>query len=318
MVAQDTEPDRPTELHGSGWRDTLRRSATEFKKDNLPDWAAALTYYGVLSIFPGLLVLVSALGLLGSRTAGSVESTITAVAPGRAGQLLDSAIQQVQANGRTAGVVAIVSLLVAFWSASNYIAAFIRAMNAIYDVPEGRPIWKTLPLRLLLTAGVGLMLIVSALIVVFTGNLATRLGQKLGIGQTAITVWSIAKWPVLVVLVAVMIAVLYWAAPNARQGGFRWISPGGILAVLVWIIISAGFALYVSHSGSYDRTYGALAGVIIFLIWLWLTNTAILLGAELDAELQRTRAIEAGHSGDDPYLELRDDRRLRQTRRLER
>jgi membrane protein len=307
----DEGPDSPTELPGTAWRDVLRRVRREFKEDALTDWAAALTYYSVLSIFPGLLVLISVIGLLGDETAEQVQETITGVAPGQAGQILDSAIEQVRSNGTAAGLVAIFGLLVAFWSASGYIAAFMRASNAIYDVPEGRPIWKTLPLRLGLTAVIGLMLIASAVIVVFTGDLAERFGRLIGLGSTAITVWNTAKWPVLVVLVSLMFAVLYWASPNAKHGGFRWVSPGGVVAVLLWIAVSAGFALYIANFSSYGRTYGALAGVVVLLVWLWLTNIAILLGAELDAELERGRAVAAGHAVDEePYLELRDDRKL--------
>jgi len=311
-VGPDEGPDSPTDLPGRGWWQTLRRAVREFNEDAVTDWAAALTYYGVLSIFPGLLVLVAALGLFGPRTTDQIRQTIDSVTPGQVGQILDNAIGQVQANRGSAGVVAIVSLVVAFWSASGYIAAFIRAANAIYDVPEGRPVWKTLPIRLGLTAVVGVMLVVSALIVVFTGGLADRLAQLLGLGSTVVTVWSIAKWPVLVVLVALMLAILYWAAPNARLGGFRWVSPGGAVAVLAWILVSGGFAVYVANFASYNKTYGAIAGVVVLLVWLWLTNIAILLGAEIDAELERARAIAAGHEPDaEPYVELRDDRKLK-------
>jgi membrane protein len=301
--------DRPTRLPRRAWWDAARRVGREFSRDGLTDWAAALTYYGVLSIFPGLLVLMSCVGLFGARTTDQVKQTITSLTPGQVGQIVDGAIDQVQANRAAAGAVAIVSILVAFWSASGYIGAFMRAANAVYDVPEGRPMWKTLPIRLGLTAAIGLMLIASALIVVFTGGLARRLGQLIGAGPTAITVWNIAKWPVLVILVSLMLALLYWASPNARQGGFRWVSPGGIVAVIAWLIVSGGFAVYVANVGSYNKIYGAIAGVIVFLVWLWLTNLAILLGAEVDAELGRARAIAAGKRGDaEPYLQLRDDR----------
>jgi membrane protein len=311
----DEGPRRPTQLHRRVWADTARRVWSEFKQDGLTDWAAALTYYGILSIFPGLLVLVSCLGLFGKRTTDAVQQTITSATPGQVGQILDSAINQVQENRASAGIVAVVSILVAFWSASGYIAAFMRAANAIYDVPEGRPLWKTLPLRVGLTAGIGLMLIASAVIVVFTGNLAQRFGQLIGLGQTAVTVWNIAKWPALVVLVGLMLAVLYWASPNARQGGFRWITPGGAVAVVAWLIVSGGFAVYVANFASYNKTYGAIAGVVVFLVWLWLTNVAILLGAEVDAELERGRAIAAGHRADaEPYLELRDDSAIKPSR----
>ena len=311
----DEGPDRPSRLRRRDWWETARRAGREFKEDGLTDWAAALTYYGILSIFPGLLVLVSCLGLFGQRTTDEVQRTITSATPGQVGQILDSAMNQVQADRTSAGIVAVLSILVAFWSASGYIAAFMRAANAIYDVPEGRPLWKTLPLRAGLTAAIGLMLIASAVIVVFTGGLAERFGQLIGLGPTAVTVWSIAKWPVLVVLVGLMLAILYWASPNARQGGFRWITPGGVVAVVAWLIVSGGFAIYVANFASYNKTYGAIAGVVVFLVWLWLTNVAILLGAEVDAELERSRAIAGGHRADaEPYLELRDDRAIKKSR----
>ena len=215
-------------------------------------------------------------------------------------------------NAPTAGLVAIIGLLAAFWSASGYIGAFMRASNAIYDVPEGRPIWKTLPVRLAVTAVVGLMLLVSAVIVVFTGDLARAAGDAIGLGSAAVTVWNIAKWPVLVVLISLIFAILYWASPNAKHGGFRWVSPGGIFAMVLWLVASGLFAFYVANFASYNKTYGSIAAVIIFLVWLWISNIAILMGAELDAELERRRAIAAGHPEDaEPYVQLRDDRKVK-------
>lgn len=294
----------------------MRRTVREFTDDAIPDLAAGLTYYGVLSIFPGLLVLVAVLGLLGDGATDDVQGVIGEITPGEISGFLDQAIAQVRENGGTAGLVAIFGLLTAFWSASGYIGAFMRAANAIYDVPEGRPIWKTMPIRLGVTAVIGVMLIASALIVVFTGELAVQAGELLGVGPAAVTAWSIAKWPVLVVLVSLMFSILYWAAPNARHGGFRWISPGSVLAVLLWLLVSAGFAFYLANFASYNETYGTIAGVIVFLVWLWLTNIAILLGGELDAELERGRAISAGHPGDrEPYLQLRDARKVPEHRR---
>ena len=188
----------------------------------------------------------------------------------------------------------------------------MRASNAIYDVPEGRPVWKTLPIRIGVTVVVMVLLAVSAVAVVATGGLAGRLGRLLGLGSRVVTVWDIAKWPVLLLIVGFLFALLYWASPNARQP-FRWITPGGILAVVVWVVASVAFALYVANFGSYNKTYGSLASVIIFLVWLWLSNTAILLGAELNAELERSRAIAAGHPADEePYMELRDTRKIRE------
>ncbi|MEU6024038.1 YihY/virulence factor BrkB family protein [Micromonospora sp. NPDC047134] len=311
------EPRKPTHLSWREWVAALRRTVREFSDDRLGDWAAALTYYGVLSIFPGLLVLVSLLGLLGllgpSATEGVRDTVDEAVPEQNIRQIIDAAIDQAQGSGGLAGLAAIVGLLAAFWSASGYVAAFMRAANAIYDVPEGRPIWKTLPIRVAVTAVIGALLLTSAVIVVFTGRIAEHVGSALGVGRTAVTVWDLVKWPVLLVLVSLMFAILYWATPNARQGGFRWVSPGGVLAVLLWLLVSGAFAVYVANFGSYNKTYGALAGVIIFLVWLWLSNVAILLGAEFDAELARSRAIAGGLRPVDrePYIELRDDRKLR-------
>ncbi|MEH0936953.1 YihY/virulence factor BrkB family protein [Micromonospora psammae] len=315
-VGPDEGPDSPAELPGSGWKAALRRTVKEFGDDSLTDWAAALTYYGVLSIFPGLLVLISLLGLLGDRATQGVKDTVNQAVPEEnTRKIIEGAIEQAGASGGLASVAAIVGLLAAFWSASGYIAAFMRASNTIYDVPEGRPIWKTLPIRLGVTAVIGVMLLACAVIVVFTGGFAEQVGEVIGVGSTVVTVWNIAKWPVLLLLVSLMFAILYWASPNAKHGGFRWVSPGGVLAVVIWLVISGLFAFYVANFGSYNKTYGALAGVIVFLVWLWLSNIAILLGAEFDAELERSRAISAGHSADEePYVELRDDRKLKKKR----
>ncbi|GIF16194.1 YihY/virulence factor BrkB family protein [Actinoplanes teichomyceticus] len=308
----DAGPDHPAQLRAKGLFAALKRTFKQFSEDNVSDWAAALTYYGVLSIFPGALVIVSVLGMLGDAGQRTVTDAVGQIAPsGALRDMVNTVLDQVQGTG-SAGLAAIFGLLVAFWSASGYIAAFMRASNAIYDVPEGRPIWKTLPIRIGVTAVVGLMLIASAAIVVFTGDLARVVGEHLGLGQAAVTTWNIAKWPVLVALVSLMFAILYWASPNARTGGFRWISWGGVFAVLVWMAASAGFAIYLANFANYNKTYGTLGGVIAFLVWLWISNMAIMLGAELDAELERGRAIAAGHPADEePFLELRDTRKLK-------
>ncbi|HEY7272877.1 MAG TPA: YihY/virulence factor BrkB family protein [Actinoplanes sp.] len=308
----DAGPDSPTELKGKGLFAAIKRTFKQFSEDNISDWAAALTYYGVLSIFPGVLVLVSLLGMLSNNGQQTVQSTVNEIVPNeQLKNLVTVVLGQVKDSGG-AGIAAIIGIVVAFWSASGYIAAFMRASNAVYDVPEGRPIWKTLPIRLGVTAVVGLMLVASAVIVVFTGDLAQVVGEKLGMGGVAVTVWSIAKWPVLIILISLMFAILYWASPNAKTGGFRWVSPGGIFAVVLWILASAAFAIYLGNFANYNKTYGTLGGVIAFLVWLWISNIAILLGAELDAELERGRAIAAGHRPDDePFLELRDDRKIK-------
>jgi membrane protein len=305
-------PERPTQLPGRSWWAAVKRTVREFRVDNLSDWAAALTYYSVLSIFPALLVVVSLVDLAGSKTIQTLLDNLGEVVPGSVNQILATAIENLQQTRGSAGVLALVSLAVALWLASRYIAAFMRASNAIYDVPEGRPIWKTLPIRIGVTVVVMMLLAVSAVAVVATGGVAARFGRLLGIGSTAVRVWDIAKWPVLLLIAGFLFGLLYWASPNARQP-FRWVTPGGILAVVVWVLASAGFAVYVANFGSYNKTYGSLASVIIFLVWLWLANTAILLGAELNAELERGRAIAAGHPPDEePYMELRDTRKIRE------
>jgi membrane protein len=311
MDVLDKPAASPGRLDRREWWATLKRTVREFSDDNLTDWAAALTYYGVLSIFPGLVLLASVLGLIGQSAIEPLIESLGGIAPGPVRQILTDSLRSLGRDGQAAGTLAIVGLAGALWSSSGYVGAFMRAANAIYDVPEGRPIWKTLPLRLGVTIVVGTMLAASALIVVFTGEVAEWLGDLVGAGQTAITVWSIAKWPVLVVLVSTILGLLYWASPNARQAGARWISPGGVLAVLLWIVASLGFAVYAANFGSYNKTYGTLGGVAVFLVWLWISNIAILLGAELDAELHRTRAITGGHPADEePYVPLRDTKAL--------
>src|SRR5215204_2152913 len=305
-------PERPTQLPGRSWWAAVKRTIREFQTDNLSDWAAALTYYSVLSIFPALLVLISLIDLAGPGTTQTLVDNLGQVAPGSVNQILQDAIENLQQTRGSAGLVALVSLATALWLASRYIAAFMRASNAIYDVPEGRPVWKTLPIRIGVTMVVMVLLAVSAVAVVATGGLAGRLGRLLGIGSTAVRVWDMAKWPVLLLIVGFLFALLYWASPNARQP-FRWITPGGILAVVVSVVASSVITENVANFGSYNKNYGSLASVIIFLVWLWLSNTAILLGAELNAELERGRAIAAGHPPEEePYMELRDTSKLRE------
>ena len=309
---RDRAPDEPTDLGGRGWWAALKRTFREFKEDNLTDWAAALTYYGVLAIFPALIVLVSILQLVGESATQPLLDELGTVAPGPAKDIFTSAIKDLQGNQGAAGVLFIVGLLGALWSASGYVSAFMRASNAIYDMEEGRPIWKTLPVRVGLTLVLLVLLAVTTLAVVLTGGLAQQVGNLVGLGDTAVTVWNIAKWPVLLLVVSFMFALLYWAAPNVKQPGFRWVSPGGILAVIGWLIASAAFAFYVSSFGSYNKTYGALGGVIVFLVWLWISNIMILLGAEFNAELERGRAIEGGMRPEDrePFAEPRDTRKI--------
>jgi membrane protein len=297
----------PTQLPRRAWRDVLKRTFSEFREDNVTDWAAALTYYGVLSIFPALVALVSVLGVVGESATNPLLDNLRGFAPGPAEKILSNALHGLNDSRGGASILFIVGIVGAIWSASSYIGAFIRASNAIWDVEEGRPFTKTIPLRLVITLVMLILLTATAVAVAVTGPLADKVGELIGVGSTAVTVWDIAKWPVLVVVVALMFGILFYAAPNVRQPGFRWVTPGAIVAVIAWMIVSALFGVYVANFGSYNKTYGSLGAIIIFLVWLWLTNIAILLGAELNAETQRGRQIEAGHPRErEPFLPPRD------------
>jgi membrane protein len=304
-------PGKPTQLGRRGWWAVLKRTVKEFMDDGLTDWAAALTYYSILSLFPALIALVSVVGLVGGSASGALIDNLSTFAPSAARDILVNALNGLAESQSSAGLLFVVGLAGALWAASGYVGAFMRASNAIYDVGEGRPIWKTIPLRLAITVTMLILLAASSIIVVVTGPLAEAVGDLIGLGDAAVTAWDIGKWPVLVLAVSLMFAILYWASPNVRQPGFLWITPGGILAVLIWMIASAGFALYVANFGSYNKTYGSLGAVITFLVWLWISNLAILLGAEFNAELQRGREIEGGRDpGEEPFLEPRDTRKL--------
>jgi membrane protein len=296
-------PKPPSKLPRRAWTGVLRRTLSEFSEDNLTDWAAALTYYGIVALFPALIALVSILGLIGTSATKPLLDNLGDFAPGPAHQILSNALHGLTESPGSAGILFVVGLAGALWAASGYIGAFIRASNQIWDVEEGRPIWRIVPLRLFVTVVMVILLAASALAVVVTGPLADRVGKLIGIGGAAVTVWDIAKWPFLVLVVSVMFSILYYASPNVRQPGFRWLTPGGVFAVVAWMAASAVFGLYVANFGSYNKTYGSLGAIIIFLVWLWLSNVAILLGAELNAEIARGRQIEAGQPAErEPFL----------------
>jgi membrane protein len=292
----------PTDLKRRSWLGVLKRTVKEFQADNLTDWAAALTYYGVLAIFPALIALVSVLGLIGHSATQPLLDNLNTLAPGPARDIFTNAIKNLQRSQGAAGILFVVGIGAALWSASGYIGAFMRASNAIYEVEEGRPFYVKRPVQLAVTVVMLILVGAAAIAVVVTGGLAKQVGNLLGVGDTAVTVWDIAKWPVVILVVAFMFSILYWAAPNVKQPGFRWLTPGGIVAVLIWVVASALFALYVANFSSYNKTYGALGGVIAFLVWLWISNLAVLFGAELNAELERGRQLEAGQPAEDRIL----------------
>jgi membrane protein len=290
-------PAKPKDV--SGRFATLKRAFTEFSEDNMTDWAAALTYYGVLALFPALIAFVGIIGFFADPASATqtITDIVTGIGPQSAADTFADPIRSVTESSSASGILAIVGIVLALFSASGYVGAFMRASNIIYETPEGRPIWKLRPLQMLVTLIMLILAVLVVLALILTGPVVEAVAGPLGIGDTAVTIWQIAKWPVLVAVVITMIAVLYYAAPNVKQPGFRWATPGSIFAVLVWILASVAFAFYVANFGSYNETYGSLGGVIVFLMWLWITNNAILLGAQLNSELERSRELEAGVPG---------------------
>ena len=304
MASQHTAPNSPTDLQKRSWFGTLKRTVKEFRDDNLTDWAAALTYYAVLSIFPALIAMMSILGLVvdPATITRVITDIVSQLGPQSAVDTFTGPLEQISQNQSTAFFGLIVGIALAIWTASNYVGAFMRASNSVYEREEGRPFWKLKPLQLLVTLILVLLAAAVVVALIVSGPVAEAVGSAIGLGDTAVTVWQIAKWPVMLLVVMFMLAVLYWSAPNAKPAGFRWVSPGSVVAVVVWVLASVAFAFYAGEFASYNKTYGALGGVIVFLVWLWITNIAILLGAELNSEVERSREIEAGVPGAEDEL----------------
>jgi membrane protein len=296
----------PTGLPRGSWGGTLKRTVREFKEDKLQHWAAALTYYAILSIFPALLVMVSLVGLVAdpARVTRVLTDTVAELGPSTAASTFQGPIESITSNRGAAGVLFVVGIVAALWSASSYVSAFADACNSIYEVDEGRPFWRLKPLQLAVTFVLILLAAVVALALVLSGPLASALGSSLGVGDTAMTMWRWAKWPAMVALVLLIFGVLYYTAPNARVRGVRWVTIGALAALLAWIVASVAFAVYVANFGSYDKTYGTLGGVVVFLLWMWITNMAILLGAELNAETERAHQLHRGVRGAEERLGL--------------
>ncbi|MDX6624443.1 MAG: rane protein [Solirubrobacterales bacterium] len=300
----------------SGWWATIKRTATEFQEDNLSDWAAALTYYGLLSLFPALIAMVSLIGIFGDpkSTTASLTEIITEIGPASAAETFAGPIESITESD-TAGLALVLGIAAALWSASGYTGAFMRASNIIYETPEGRPFWKLRPLQILVTFVMIVMMTLLAVSLVLTGPVVSAVAEPLGIGSTAVDVWNIAKWPVMALVFLLMLALLYYASPNVRLRGFKWVTPGSLVAIVVWILASALFAFYVSNFGSYDKTYGTLGGMIALLVWFWISNLAILFGHQLNAERERSLEIEEGRPRAEREIQLepRDDPKQQKT-----
>lgn len=284
---------------------TLVRTVKEFKEDKLQHWAAALTYYAVLSMFPALLVMVALVGLFANPDTVTrfLTDVVGALGPETAVDTFKGPIESITANRGAAGFVAIVGVVSALWSASGYVGAFMAASNTVYEVEEGRPFWKLKPLQLFVTFVCISLVAVTALALVVSGPLATAVGDAVGLGDAAVTAWQFGKWPIMLLLVVVILHVLYFVSPNA-QVRKKWVSPGAVLTLVVWIVASVGFAFYVANFGSYNKTYGTMGGVVVFLLWLWITNIAVLLGVEFNAEIERTQEMKRGVPGADRELKL--------------
>ena len=306
------KPDDPTDLEKRTWWYVAKKVRREFGDDQCTDLAAALTYYGVLAIFPAVLALSAILGLVG-QSEKSVQTVLDVISP----LVSEDALGTIEptllelASSQTAGWALLFGAVLALWSASGYVGAFARAMNRIYEIGEGRPFWKLRPVMLLITLVAIVLVALVLLMLVVSGPLAQSIGDQIGVGDQAVQVWSIAKWPVMVLAVMMIVAILYYATPNVQQPKFRWISVGAVVAIVLWMIASAGFAFYVANFASYNKTYGSLAGVIIGLVFLWLTNVALLLGAEIDSELERGRQLQAGIAAEtELQLPARDTRNI--------
>jgi membrane protein len=306
------KPDDPTDLEKRTWWYVAKKVRREFGDDQCTDLAAALTYYGVLAIFPAVLALSAILGLVG-QSEKSVQTVLDVISP----LVSEDALGTIEptllelASSQTAGWALLLGAVLALWSASGYVGAFARAMNRIYEIGEGRPFWKLRPLMLLITLVAIALVALVLLMLVVSGPLAQSIGDQIGLGDQAVQVWNIAKWPVMLLAVIVIVAILYYATPNVQQPKFRWVSVGAVVAIVIWMVASAGFAFYVANFASYNKTYGSLAGVIIGLVFLWLTNVALLLGAEIDSELERGRQLQAGIAAEtELQLPARDTRNI--------
>ncbi len=308
----DWKPDSPTDITKSSWKYVAGKTMREFTRDHCTDLAASLTYYAVLALFPAAIALLSLVGLFGksSNVVDTLLGILSDVGASSAVGTLKPTLEKL-AETPGAGIALIVGLLGALWSASRYVNAFSRAMNQIYEIDEGRPIWKLRPMMIVITIILVVLAAAVLLALVVSGPLVQAIGNTMGLGSAALLAWRIAKWPVLLIIVIIMVALLYRLTPNVKQPKFRWVSIGAVVAIVVWILISIGFGFYVSNFSNYNKTYGSLAGIIVFLLWLWLTNIALLVGAELDTELERGRELQAGLPAEESIqLPARDTRNI--------
>jgi membrane protein len=316
------KPDSPTELSKPAWGYIFKRTLAEFSKDHCQDLAASLTYYAVFSLFPALLALVSLLGVVGQaeKTTSALLKMVQNVAPEGTVNIVRGPIEQLT-HSPSAGFTLVFGIVVALWSASGYVGGFGRAMNRVYEIDEGRPIWKLRPTMLAVTLVAVILMAVIAILLAVSGPIAQSIGDAIGVGSAVVLIWNIAKWPVALVLVIIVIAILYYATPNVKQPKFRWMSMGSLIALVIFILASLGFAFYVANFSSYNKTYGAIGSVIVLLLWLWILNMSLLFGAEFDAEVERGRELQAGIKAEEtiqlPPRDTRQSDKLKEKERKE-
>lgn len=285
----------PWKLTGATWRYSLKRSVAEFSRDQCSDIAAALTYYSVLSVFPALIAGVSLLSLVGEaeRTQEFILEMFREMVDASFVESIEPIVEVVTATSG-AGIGLVVGILAAMWTASNYVNAFSRAMNRIYETEEGRSVLVLRPLLYAVTAGLILMVVSAAMMLVVSGPVVEALGNVVGMGDAAMAALDYATIPSLLLVAALCIALLYYCTPNIGQPGAKWVLPGALAAILVMSAATVGVGFYVGNFASYEATYGALAGVIIFLFWIYIMNMVLLFGAQLNSELERGRQLQAG------------------------
>jgi membrane protein len=306
------KPDEVSDIAKPTWKYVFRRAWLEFRKDNCTDLASGLTYHAALSMMPGLLAVVSLLGIFGQgrQTTEAITGFIRDHATPEVAGFLQGPIEQL-ASSNKAGLALVAGIVGALWAASGYVGAFGRAMNRLYEVGEGRPIWILRPVYLVVTVVLVVLVVVMLGILFLSGPVAATVADAIGLGSIGHTVWSIVKWPIVLVLAITLIAVLYYSTPNVKQPRFRWISVGSIVALVAMAIAGLAFAFYVANFSKYNATYGTIGSVIIVLLGLWIMNLALLLGAEVDAETERGRELQAGiRAAETIQLPPRDTRQV--------
>lgn len=304
--------DSPAQLSRDDWRVILTRTWHEFRINQVYDIAAALTYYAVLATFPAILATLALLGIFGSAEAvtNDVLRVIEELGGSSVIDPLREAIEQLL-NASHAASAFIVGLVGALWATSGFVGAFGRGLNRIYGVEEGRPFWRKRPVMIGISAILLVLATISGFAIVLTGPIAESAARVLGLDEGVVFWWDLGKLPVLAAIAIFVIALLYWAAPNVKRRNLRWFSVGAVAALLSWMIATVVFGSYALGFGSYERTYGVLGGAVAFLLWLWLSNLAMVFGAVLDTEVERARQLRAGIAAEDQVqLPLRDDRMI--------